>query len=40
MGKPTYLDLLRCKNYRTLLSANFINRLGDAIDTLALWWKS
>ncbi len=38
MGKPTYLDLLRCKNYRTLLSANFINRLGDAIDTLAFTW--
>lgn len=38
MGNVTYLDILRQSNYRRLIIANIINRLGDAIDTLAFSW--
>lgn len=34
----TYFDVLRQQNYRRLILANIINRLGDAIDTLAFSW--
>lgn len=38
MENITYLDVLRQSNYRRLIIANIINRLGDAIDTLAFSW--
>ena len=36
--ETTYRTLLRNKNYRRLLFANMINRLGDSVDTLAFSW--
>mgnify|MGYP004632864797 CR=1 FL=1 len=38
MENVTYKSVLKLKNYRRLLFANVINRLGDAIDTLAFSW--
>lgn len=38
MENVTYFDVLRQPNYRKLILANIINRLGDAIDTLAFSW--
>lgn len=34
----SYKTILQKKNYRRLLFANMINRLGDSIDTLAFSW--
>ena len=38
MNNTTYLTVLKNTNYRRLLMANFINRLGDSIDTIAFLW--
>lgn len=38
MEKITYYSLLKQQKYRRLLYSNLINRLGDAIDTLAFSW--
>lgn len=38
MENVTYADVLRQPGYRKLILANIINRLGDAIDTLAFSW--
>lgn len=38
MDTTTYFSLLHNLKYRRLLCSNIINRLGDAIDTLAFSW--
>lgn len=38
MEEFTYYSLLKQQKYRRLLFSNLINRLGDAIDTLAFSW--
>lgn len=36
--KQGYIQILKLRNYRIVLTANFINRLGDAIDMIAFTW--
>lgn len=36
--KQGYLQILKLRNYRIVLTANFINRLGDSIDMIAFTW--
>jgi len=38
--KQGYRQLLKITNYRKVLLANFINRLGDAVDMIAFTWLS
>lgn len=36
--KQGYLSLLQLRDYRIVLTANFINRLGDAVDMITFTW--
>lgn len=38
--KQGYTEILKLRSFRIVLTANFINRLGDAIDMIAFTWMT
>ena len=36
--KQGFIKLIQARNYRTLLTANFISRFGDSVDSIAYAW--